>query len=223
MRGVVRSVAISALCAIVSGCVERGGMTGHACIVFDIRNTALCGARQDVGGLRVVEVMSGEHTTTDESGVFNVALPEGATRAVLRLAEDRADRRTSLVGVDVAQPDDVLAPVVTTALWGTYLAALHVVEAPATATVHVSLAPLPGIAVGGVEVAGASQILYNQGEAFIWNEQPPGDQTPAILAFGVPVDAGTAMVNVISRTDEVLYNGAVPVQAGAITWVRIVR
>jgi hypothetical protein len=222
MRGLVGYIATAALCAIGAGCVERD-MTGHACIMFDIRNTALCGARQDVGGLRVVEVMGGARTTTDDSGVFNVAIPEAATHAVLRLAEDRTDRRTSLVGVDVAASDDVLAPVVTTTLWDTYLAALHVVDDPSTATVHVSLSPLPGIAVGGVEVAGAAQILYNQGEAFIWNELPPGDQTPAVLAFGVPAGDGTARVNVISRTDEVLYDGPVPVQAGAITWVRIVR
>jgi len=222
MRGGL-SIAIVALGASAAGCVDRSGVAGHACIVFDIRNTALCGAKQDIGGLSVVEVMGGERTTTDADGGFSVAIPDGATRAVLRVAEDRTDRRISLIGVDVAPTDDVLAPVITTTLWTTYLTALHVEDKPTTATVHVSLSPLPGIAVGGVEVAGASTILYNQGEAFIWNEQPPGDQTPAVMAFGVPVESGTAMVNVISRTDEVLYNGPVPVQAGAITWVRIQR
>jgi len=224
MRVVALSIAIAALGAVAPGCVaDRAGVAGRVCIVVDIRNTALCGAAQEVGGLSVVEVMGGEHTTTDAKGGFNVAIPDGATRAVLRVADDRTDRRISLIGVDVAPSKDVLAPVITPNLWTTYLNALHVVDEPTTATVHVALSPMPGIAVGGVEVAGAEQILYNQGEAFIWNEQPPGDQTPAVLAFGVPVAAGTAMVNVISRTDEVLYNGPVPVQAGAITWVRIVR
>jgi hypothetical protein len=216
-------VALGVLGALGAGCVERPGVTGRACIVFDIRNTGLCGARQEVSGLDIVEVTSGERTTTNDSGEFSIAIPDGATRAALRVADDRTDRRISMIGVDVAPSDDVLAPVITPTLWNTYLAALRVVEEPSTATVHVSLSPLPGIAVGGVEVAGASQILYNQGEPFFWSELPPGDQTPAVLAFGVPVGDGTAMVNVISRTDEVLYDGPVPVQAGAITWVRIVR
>jgi hypothetical protein len=224
MRVAVLPIAMAMLGALAGGCVaDEPGLTGHACIVIDPRNPALCGAQQDVGGLRVVEVTSGQETTTDGSGRFSVAIAEGTTRAVLRLADDRTDRRVSLIGVDVAPSSDVLAPVVTTVLWSTYLNALHVADDPATASVHVALSPLPGIAVGGVEVAGATQILYNQGEPFVWNEQPPGDQTPAVLAFGIPGSAGTAMVNVISRTDEVLYNGPVPVQAGAVTWVRIVR
>lgn len=222
MRAALPIISI-ALLAIGAGCVD-GGMTGHACIVFDIRNPGRCAAMQDVAGLSVVEVASGQRTKTDDKGGFSIAFPDGATSAVLRVADDRDDRRTSLVGVDAAAMDDVLTPVITTTLWNTYLAALHVPpEDPATAAVHVALSPLPGIAVGGVEIAGATQILYCQGEPFIWNEQPPGDQTPAIMAFGVPADTGTAMVNVISRTDEVLYNGPVPVQPGAITWLRIAR
>jgi hypothetical protein len=41
------------------------------------------------------------------------------------------------------------------------------------------------------------------------------------MAFGVPVGAGTATLDVRSRTDEVLYNADVPVEAGAITWVHV--
>lgn len=222
MRAALPIVAIAHL-AIGAGCVD-GGVSGHACIVFDIRNTAQCGARQDVGGLSVVEVTSGKRTTTDDKGGFSIAFPDGATSAVLRVAGDRDDRRPTLVAVDAAAMDDVLTPVITTTLWNTYLTALHVPpEDPATAAVHVALSPLPGIAVGGVEIAGATQILYCQGEPFIWNEQPPGDQTPAIMAFGIPTAAGAAKVTVISRTDEVLFDAPVPVQPGAITWVRIAR
>ena len=219
MRVDLRFVAIA---AVACGCVGHD-VTGHACIVFDLRNPGRCGAAQDVGGLSVVEVASGQHTVTDFGGGFSVDLPEGATSAVLRVADDRADRRTSLVGVDEMPSDDVLAPVITTTLWTTYLAALHVPpDDPSLATVHVSL-PLPGIAVGSAAIAGATQIIYNQGEPFIWAPQPPGDETPAVMAFGVPADGGTAMVTVISRADQMLYNAPVPVQAGAITWVRVGR
>jgi hypothetical protein len=191
--------------------------------VFDLRNPGRCGALQDVGGLSVVEVESGQRTTTDHDGGFVVDLPGGATSAVLRVADDREDRRTSMVGIDQMPSTDVLAPVVTTTLWTTYLAALHAPpDDPALATVHVSLPP-PGIAVGSASVAGATQLIYNQGDPFIWALQPPGDATPAILAFGVPADSGTAMVTVISRADKMLYSAAVPVQPGAITWVRVER
>jgi hypothetical protein len=216
----LRFAAIAAVAAVAAACAGRD-VTGHACIAFDLRNPGLCGEMQDVGGLRVVEVGSGQHTMTDGDGEFSIAIPEHATTAVLRVADDREDRRTTLVDVPVAPADDVLAPVIATTLWNVYLAALHVPpEDPSRATVHVSLPP-PGELLGSVQVAGATQLLYNQGEPFIWAELPPGDQTPAIMAFGVPVDAGTAMVSVVSRSDQVLYNAEVPVQAGAITWVRV--
>jgi hypothetical protein len=58
---------------------------------------------------------------------------------------------------------------------------------------------------------------------------PPGDQTIALVALGVPTDAGSAlgiptdagsvMLNAVLCTDQVIFNAPVPVQAGAITWV----
>lgn len=213
---------IVVIAAVASGCVGHD-VIGHACIVFDLRNPARCGAQQDVGGLSVVDVESGQRTTTDHDGGFVVDLPDGATSAVLRVADDRDDRRTSMIGVDAMPSDDVLTPVITTTLWTTYLAALHTPpDDPTLAVVHVAL-PLPGIAVGSASVAGATHLIYNQGEPFVWALQPPGDETPAIIAFGVPADSGTAMVTVISRTDQLLYSAPVPVQPGAITWVRVER
>jgi hypothetical protein len=195
-------------------------VSGHACIVLDLRNPGLCGAMQLVGGLRVVEVASGNQTTTDDAGNFSVAIPAHATSAVLRIAEGADNRRTSLVGVPAAPADDVLTPVVTTTLWDTYLTALHITEDPALATIHLSF-PYPGAVIGSMSVAGAAQILYDQGEPFDWAAMPPGDQTIAIMALGVPVDTGTATINVVTRTDGVLFNADVPVEAGAITWVHV--
>ena len=216
MRG-ARSIALA---AIACGCVGPD-VTGHACIVFDIRNPGRCAAAQDVGGLSVLEAESGAHTTTDADGAFVMNVPQGVPSPVLRVAYDREDRVTSLIGLDSARSGDVLTPVITTALWATYRNALHAPpDDPALAAVHVSLG-LPGIAVGSIAVAGATQILYNQGDPFNWLLQPPGDQTPAILAFGVPADRGTAMVTLISRTDKVLFDGEVPVEPGAITWLRV--
>jgi len=209
-----------ALAAIACGCAGPD-VTGHACIVFDIRNPGLCAAAQDVGGLSVLEAESGTHTTTDADGAFVMNVPEGISSPVLRVAYDRDDRRTSLIDLDSTASGDVLTPVITTALWATYRTALHASgDDAALATVHVSLG-LPGIAVGSLAVAGATQILYNQGDAFNWQVQPPGDQSPAILAFGVPPDQGTVTVRLISRTDKVLFDGEVPVEPGAITWLRV--
>jgi hypothetical protein len=212
---------VGVIAALTCGCVSARDVSGHACIVLDIRNPGLCGAMQLVGGLRVVEVASGNHTTTDDAGNFSVAIPTHATSAVLRIAEDADNRRTSLVGVPAAPAYDVLTPVVTATLWDTYLTALHITEDPSLATVHVSF-PYPGAVIGSIDVAGAAQVLYDQGEPFDWAPMPPGDQTIAVMALGVAVDAGTAAVKVVTRTDEVIYSADVPVEAGAITWVAVV-
>jgi hypothetical protein len=212
---VIAAVAAAATC----GCTSPS-VAGRACIVLDLRNPDQCGARQDVGGLRVEEVGSGHQATTDGDGRFRVDLPEDAAGAVLRVAADRADRRTSLIGVPDAPAEDVLAPVITTVLWSTYLAALGVTEDPSRATLHVSFPP-PGVFLGGAQVAGATQILYNQGEPFVWGPQPPADQTIGFLALGVPADAGAAMVHVVSISDQVLHSAAEPVEPGAITWVQV--
>src|SRR5689334_19969419 len=161
MRG-ARAVVLAALAC---GCASPD-LTGHACIVFDIRNPGRCAAAQDVGGLSVLEAESGAHTTTDANGVSAMQVPERVASPVLRVAYDRDDRRTSLIGLDSTPSGDVLTPVITTTLWETYRAALHAPPDDATlAAVHVSLG-LPGIAVGSIAVAGATQVLYNQGDAF---------------------------------------------------------
>jgi hypothetical protein len=126
-----------------------------------------------------------------------------------------------VVGVPSIPADDVLTPVITGTLWGTYLTALHLPpEDPATATIHVSF-PYPGTVIGSAEVPGAAQLIYDQGEAFDWGPTPPGDQTIAFMAFGVPVDTGSVSLKVVSRTDEAIFSADVPVEAGAITWVVI--
>jgi len=220
LRSAVNAITGLVLAAVTWGCTTGPEVAGHVCIVFDIRNPGQCGAMQLVAGLRVVEVESANHTTTDGNGNFSVAIPARATSAVLRIAEDRADRRTSIVGVDVATAGEVLTPVITTTLWNTYLTALHLSEDPALATIHVAF-PSPGAYVGSAQVDGAAQLIFNQGEAFAWANTPPGDQTIVLMALGVAADTGTAMVKVVSRSDEVLYNAPVPVQAGAITWLQI--
>jgi hypothetical protein len=217
------SCVVATFAALASGCVGNNvhSVVGHACIVLDIRKPGLCGAMQLVDGLPVVEVASGNHTMTDAGGEFAVAIPKQSTSAVLRVAAGVDDRRTSLVGVPSIPADDVLTPVITGTLWGTYLTALHVPpEDPATATLHVSF-PFPGTVIGSAEVPGATQVLYDQGEAFDWAPTPPGDQTIAFMAFGVPVDTGSVMLKVVSRSDEAIFNAEVPVEAGAITWVVI--
>jgi hypothetical protein len=221
MNAVAR-FAIATFTALACGCVGGTGhdVAGRACIVLDIRNPGLCGALQIVDGLRVEEVASGRHTTTSADGYFSVAIPAQATSAVLRVAEGTEDRRITLVGVPAVPSEGVLTPVITSALWGTYLTALHVSDDPATATIHVSF-PYPGAIIGSAGVTGATQLLYDQGQAFDWQPMPPGDQTIAFMAFGVPVDTGTATINVVTRTDGVLFNADVPVEAGAITWVHV--
>ena len=213
-------LAAFALGTLASGCTSSDGVSGHACIVFDLRNPGLCGELQDVGGLHVVEVASGHDATTDSKGEFSVGLADGATSAVLRIADNRTDRRISIVDVADAPTSDVLAPVIATQLWQVYLDALHVTEDPARATIHIALAGM-GEIVGGAGVTGATQVLYNQGDSFVWSSLPPGDQTRAIILLGVPVDTGSAMVSLTSRADKVLFDGSVPVQAGAITWLLV--
>ena len=201
-------------------CVSHD-VSGHACIVLDIRKPGLCGAMQIVDGLSVVDLESGHRTQTDSDGNFSVPLPEHARSAVLQIAEGRPDRITSVVGVPDAPADDVLVPVITTTLWTTYLTGIHVPpQDPSTATIHVSF-PFPGVYLGGAQIEGAAQVIYDQGDAFNWGPTPPGDQTIALMALGVPTDAGSVMLNAVLRTDQVIFNAPVPVQAGAITWVYI--
>ena len=214
-------LAITVFAAATCGCVGGRDVSGHACIALDLRNPGLCGAMQIVNDLPVVEVESGNHTTTSPDGYFSVAIPERATSAVLRVAGGLGARRTSLVGVPVAPAEDVLTPVITPTLWDTYLTALHAPPYdPLLASIHISFTS-PGGVVASASVTGATQLLYCQGQSFDWGPQPPGDKTIALMAYGVPVDAGTARLNVRSRTDEVLYDADVPVEAGAITWVHV--
>ncbi|HEU4727800.1 MAG TPA: hypothetical protein VFT22_07930 [Kofleriaceae bacterium] len=210
---------VLAFAAEVCGCASRPEVSGHACVVLDIRNTDLCAAKQVVDGLSVVETTTGRHTTTDATGNFSVPIPDHATSAVLRVAEGAENRRISVVGVPRAPADDVLVPIITVDLWNTYLTALHVPEEdPTRAAVHVSF-PFPGETIASAAVAGATSLIFCQGQPFEWGPQPPGDQTIAFMAFGVPVDAGTATITVRARTDEVIFSGDVPVQAGATTWL----
>lgn len=214
-------LAITTFAAVTCGCAGGPDVNGHACIVLDLRNPGLCGAMQLVDGLPVVEVASGNRTTTSPDGYFSVAIPARATSAVLRVAEGIDQRRTSLVGVAMAPADGVLTPVITNTLWDTYLAALHAPPYdPSVAAVHVAFTA-PGGGVASASVAGAAQLLYCQGQPFDWAPQPPGDQTIAFMALGVPVGTGTATVHVRSRNDEVIYSADVPVEAGAITWVHV--
>jgi hypothetical protein len=216
-------LAIVTVTALACGCVSGTGhdVAGRVCIVLDIRNPGLCGALQLVDGLRVEEIASGRHTTTSPDGYFSVAIPAKTTSAVLRVTADSNDRRTTLVSVPSVPAEGVLAPIITDTLWGTYLTALHVpAEDPATAAFHVSF-PYPGALIGSAGVTGATLLLYDQGQAFDWLTMPPGDQTIAFLAFGVPADTGTATIKVVSRTDEVLFEGDVPVEAGATTWLHV--
>jgi hypothetical protein len=214
-------LAFSTFAAVTCGCVGGRNVNGHACIALDLRNPGLCAAMQIVDGLPVVEVESGSHTTTSPDGYFSVAIPAHATSAVLRIAAGIADRRTSLIAVPVAPADGILTPVITPTLWDTYLTALHAPPYdPSLASIHVSFTA-PGGVVASASVAGAAQLLYCQGQPFEWLPQPPGDKTIALMAFGVPVDTATAALSVRSRSDEVLFDAEVPVEAGAITWVHL--
>lgn len=217
---VMARAGIVALAATTLGCTETGpSIDGRACIVLDLRNPAQCGARQDVGGLHVVELTTGASTETNNDGKFSVDIPETATRATLRIAEGRTDRVPSVVGVPEAPADGVLAPVITTTLWDIYLTQLRVVPDPSQGIIHVAF-PAPGVVIGSARITGATQVLFNQGEPFIWGPSPPSDQIIAIMGFGVP--AGTdATINIITASDQV-YTVAAPVEAGAISWVRFV-
>lgn len=212
--------AAGVLAMLAGACTGSDGVSGHACIVFDLRNPGRCGEMQDVGGLHVVEVASGHDATTDGNGGFRIPLPEGSSGGVLRVADNRTDRRISLVDLASAPSDNVLAPVIATQLWKVYLDALHVTEDPTRATIHIALAG-QGEIVGGAGAAGVAQVLYNQGDSFVWNTLPPGDQTRAVLLVNVPADTGSATVSLTSRADKVLFDGSVPVQAGAITWLLV--
>jgi len=195
-------------------------VTGHACVVFDLRVPDECGAMQVVGGLTVAEASSQRETTTDDDGQFVLALPTDATSAVLEIAADSADRRTSVVSVPVLPASDVLTPVITKTLWATYLTSLGVADDPSTATIHVSF-KRPGEFVGNAEVTGATQLLFNQGAAFDWQPFPPFDQTVDFMAFGIPAGSSTVRVTILSRADAPIYDDDVPVQAGAITWLHV--
>jgi hypothetical protein len=205
------------LIAALSAC-SGPEVAGRACVVVDIRNPDQCGSGANVEGLTVVELTSGARTTTDAAGEF--AIPYDESTAILRVAEGRTDRRTSLIKVDDASTD-VVAPVITELLWNTYMTALGVIEDPTRATIHLAFPP-PAAVIASAGVPGA-QILFNQGEAFTWGSQPPADQTFALMALGVPVDAGTATITVYSLADQVIFSAEVPVEAGAITWVNFER
>jgi hypothetical protein len=222
LRRVPRLGALAALAiALAAGaCVGEPSVTGHACIVFDLRIPDECAAMQIVGDLSIVDAASHRRATTDGAGQFDLALPGNATTSVLEIAGDSSDRRTSLVRVPDVPATDVLTPVITTTLWSTYLAALGIPDDPSRATIHVSF-KRPGEYVATAQIAGATQILFNQGAPFDWKPVPPGDQTVDFIGFGVPADASTARVTITARDDSVIYNGDVPVQAGAITWLHV--
>lgn len=188
-------------------------VAGHACIVIDLRNPDQCGPMADVEGLDVVELTSGARTTTDAGGEF--AIPFDESTAILRVAEGRTDRRTSLVKVDA--PADVVVPVITGLVWNTHLTALGLIDDPERATIHLAFPP-PAAVIGTASVPGAL-VVFNQGEPFTWARQPPTDETYALMALGVPVDTGTATISVYSLENQVLFSAEVPVEAGVITWV----
>src|ERR1044071_3186122 len=97
-RQLMRAAAFAAfgvLAMLAGACTGSDGVSGHACIVFDLRNPGRCGEMQDVGGLHVVEVASGHDATTDGNGEFRISLPEGSSGGVLRVADNRTDRRIS--------------------------------------------------------------------------------------------------------------------------------
>lgn len=205
--------------AVAAGaCVGEPRVTGHACVVFDLRIPDECAAMQLVGGLSIVDTASHRRATTDDAGQFDLALPADALTSVLDLTGD--DRRTSVVAVPDVPATDVLTPVITTTLWSTYLAALGISDDPSLAAIHVSF-KRPGEYVATAQVAGAARILFNQGAAFDWQPMPPGDQTVDFIAFGVPTAAATARVTITARDDSTIYNDDVPVQAGAITWLHV--
>ena len=214
-------VAALAAAACAAGCAADSPphVSGHACVVFDLRIPDECGAMQPVGGLSIVEVDSQRTATTDDAGLFDLTLPDSGTSAVLRIG-DHSNWRPSLVGVPELPAQDVLAPVITSTLWGTYVSALHAPDDPTMAAVHVSF-KRPGEYVATAEVAGAAQLLYNQGAPFDWKPTPPGGQTVDFIAFAVPIGNGTAHVTIHSQSDTTLFDGDVPVAPGAITWLHV--
>lgn len=221
MRSSTLLVTALAAAACAAGCAADSPphVSGHACVVFDLRIPDECGAMQPVGGLSVVDVASQRAATTDDAGLFDLALPDSGQGAVLRIG-DHSDRRPSLVGVPELPADDVLTPVITSTLWGTYVSALHAIDDPTMAAVHVSF-KRPGEYVASAQVAGAAQLLYNQGAAFDWKPTPPGDQTVDFIAFGVPIGSGTAHVTILSESDTTIFDGDVPVAPAAITWLHV--
>lgn len=204
-------------CALAA-CADGPYISGRACIVLDLRYPRQCLGGQDVGGLTVEAVGTDLHTVTAKDGSFRIDTPTELATATLRVATGRADRRTSLVFVDDASAAEPIVPVVTTSVWTSYVTTMGGTDDPARAALHASFEP-PGAIVGSATVSGANEIFYNQGEAFVWNVTPPGDQTLAVLALDAEPGASTVTITMLDDTQ--LTFDAIPLEAGVITWLEL--
>lgn len=214
----LRALSLLVLASLAACASDSPEVAGRACFVLDLRRPHTCPVAQLVEGLQVHELVTDVTVSADADGRFHIPVTDATTQAVLRVAEDRTDVRTTLVGVDVAMQTDLVTPLITNVLWQSYIDGAHLPpDDPTTATIHVAFPP-PGSNVASVQVEGATSIYFNQGDSYVWDVMPPGDQTVVFLALGVPVTTGTAHVTILNR-DDTTRTIDTPVEAGAISWV----
>jgi hypothetical protein len=212
----MRFAALALGTCTLAACHDSPHVSGRACIVLDLRYPRQCLGAQDVAGLSVEEVVTARRAVTDSDGSFRIDTPMELVSATLRVAEGRADRRTSLVFVDLAADDDLIVPVIATPVWTSYLTRIGATEDPAHGALHASYEP-PGAILASASVVGATEVFYNQGASFEWAPSPPADQAVAIVA--PDVTPGTSTVTITKVNDTQVVFDAMPIEAGLITWI----
>lgn len=211
------------LAALLGGCAlaachDGPHVSGRACIVLDLRYPRQCLGGQNVGGLTVDVVGTDLHGVTESDGTFRIDTPTELATATLRVATGRTDRRASLVFVDDVADAEPVVPVITTSVWTSYVTTMGGTDDPARAALHASFDP-PGAIIGSATIGGANEVFYNQGEAFVWNVTPPGDQTLAVLALDAEPAPATVSITMVDDTQ--LTFDAIPLEAGVITWLEL--
>lgn len=206
--------------ATVGGDGGGAAITGHLCLVNDLRYPSTCAEGADLANVPLV--IGGVATESTATGTFAVAAAGGEQLQILVGQGDIRYRASlSVAPLIDGSAAELSIPIVSAQTWQSLLSTVGVAEPDDTATLLTYISNAQGEPVVGANIlppTGTNTLPLYAGDSGRndWDVGRATNDSGAVLVIGIPSDAETTKFTVFSTATS--YDQNVPVAADALTF-----